>query len=106
MNRLTNWIKEHQVVAFFILTFAISWGMGFSYGAVMKWGQFLFAPLVFLATCGPALAGVIISAISNTSPREGKKRTVWIDSWDWTVKMSWFCTLHRLARYKRRIFHE
>lgn len=77
VNKITNWIKRHQIVAFFIITFAITWGLGFSYGALYK-GQFLMAPLVFVATCGPALAGISVSAISNTYPREGKKRTVWI----------------------------
>jgi len=78
MNKLTDWIKAHQIAAFFIITFAISWGLGFSYGAVMKQGQFLLAPLMFVATCGPALAGIIISAVSNTQPRQGTRRAFWI----------------------------
>lgn len=77
MNKLVNWIKRHQVAAFFIITFAITWGLGFSYGAFYQ-GQFLMAPLAFLATCGPALAGIIISAISNTQPRQGTRKAFWI----------------------------
>ena len=77
MDKLTGWIRSHQITAFFILTFAITWGLGFSYSAIYK-GRFLLAPLAFIATCGPALAGIGISAISNTYPREGKKRTVWM----------------------------
>jgi membrane protease YdiL (CAAX protease family) len=77
MNKLTDWIKNHQVTTFFILTFAITWGLGFSYSAINK-GMFLLAPLAFIAICGPALAGISVSAISNTYPREGTKRTVWI----------------------------
>ena len=61
MNHLADWIKRHQIIAFFVITFAITWGLGFSYSAFYK-GQFLMAPLAFLATCGPALAGIIISA--------------------------------------------
>jgi len=41
-------------------------------------GDFLLAPLVFLATCGPALAGIIISTICNTQTREGSNRSFWI----------------------------
>jgi membrane protease YdiL (CAAX protease family) len=78
MNKLTNWLKGHQIIAFFIITFAITWGLGFSYGAVMRQGQFLLAPLVFVATCGPALAGIIISAVSNTQPRQAASKTPWI----------------------------
>ncbi len=78
MNKLIAWIKGHQVSAFFILTFAITWGLGFSYDAVIRKGNFLLAPLVFIATCGPALAGIIITAITRTQPREGTKRAYWI----------------------------
>ena len=77
MNRLSDWIKRHQIIAFFVITFAITWGLGFSYTALYK-GEFLLAPLAFIATCGPALAGIIISAICNTQPRESSKRTFWI----------------------------
>jgi membrane protease YdiL (CAAX protease family) len=64
-------------VAFFIITFAITWGLGFSYSALNK-GQFLLAPLAFWATCGPALAGIIISAVTNTQPRRGTRKASWI----------------------------
>jgi uncharacterized protein len=77
MKKLADWIKNHQLAAFFILTFAITWGLGFSYGAVYK-SQFLLAPLAFVATCGPALAGIIISAVSNTQPRQGSRKAFWI----------------------------
>jgi hypothetical protein len=56
MNKLIESIKYHQVAAFFIMTFAITWRLGFSNCAVIKQGQFLLAPLVFVATYGPALA--------------------------------------------------
>lgn len=77
MKHLADWIKRHQIFAFFVITFAITWGLGFSYLAVYT-GKFLLAPLVFIATCGPALAGIIISAICNIHPKEGAKRTYWI----------------------------
>jgi membrane protease YdiL (CAAX protease family) len=78
MYKLTDWIKRHQVVAFFVITFAITWGLGFSYGAVLKRGQFLLLPLVYLATCGPALAGIILTAVTNTEPRQGTRKAFWI----------------------------
>jgi CAAX protease family protein len=77
MKKLTDWIKRHQIVAFFIITFAITWGLGFSYSAVYK-GQILLIPLAFVATCGPALAGIIITAVSNTQPRQGTRKASWI----------------------------
>ena len=78
MNKLTDWIKRHQVAAFFIITFAISWGLGFSWGAVLKRNQFLLLPLAFVATCGPGLAGIIVTAVTNTQPRQGPRKTFWI----------------------------
>jgi uncharacterized protein len=77
MNKLTNWIKRHQIAAFFIITFAITWGLGFSYLALYK-GEFLLAPLAFIATCGPALAGIISSAITNIQPRQGTRKAFWV----------------------------
>jgi len=78
MNKISNWIKQHQVVAFFTTTFAITWGLGLSYDAVMNRGNFLLAPLVFVATCGPALAGIIVAAVSNTEERLPKTRATWV----------------------------
>jgi len=78
MNKLTDWIKRHQIAAFFIITFAITWGLGFSYDAVMNKGISLLAPLVMVATCGPALAGIIITAVSNKQPNQGTRKAFWI----------------------------
>jgi len=30
MHKLSGWIKRRQVAAFFVLTYAITWGLGFS----------------------------------------------------------------------------
>lgn len=77
MNHITDWIKRHQIIAFFGITFVITWGLGFAYLGMYQ-GEFLLAPLAFIATCGPALAGMLISAVCNTQPREGSKRTYWM----------------------------
>ena len=77
MKKLTNLIKRHQIAAFFVITFAITWGLGFSYGCVLLRGQFLLIPLVVIATCGPALAGIIVTTITNTGPRRGTRREFW-----------------------------
>jgi len=69
MNKLINWIRYHQVAAFFIVTFAIMLGLGFSWNAVLNQDQGLLLPLAFVSACGPGLAGIIVSAISNTQPR-------------------------------------
>jgi membrane protease YdiL (CAAX protease family) len=78
MRKLIDWIKRHQLVAFFAIAFAITWGLGFSYGAVLRRGQFSLLPLVYLATCGPALAGIILTALANTEARQGTRKAFWI----------------------------
>jgi len=75
---VTDWIKHHQIAAFFIITFAITWGLGFSYIAVLQHGIYQLAIIVSLATCGPALAGILVTTIGNREPRTGSKKTRWI----------------------------
>ncbi|MCU0519073.1 MAG: CPBP family intramembrane metalloprotease [Anaerolineae bacterium] len=77
MAKLAGWIKQHQVVAFFLIAFAITWGLGFSYVAVYR-GAFLMLPLGVVSLCGPALAGIIITAVTNTESRQGSRRSQWI----------------------------
>lgn len=77
ITKTFKWIGSHQVTAFFIITFVITWGLGFSYKAVMS-GKYLVLPLMFLATCGPALAGIIVACISGSSRSSAKKRISWI----------------------------
>lgn len=96
MARLTDWIRRHQVGAFFIITFAISWGLGFSWDAVQNQNQYLLLPLAFIAACSPGLAGIIISAIINTQPRQGPRKAFWI-----AFLVAWFVsTLVYLANSK------
>ena len=78
MKKITDWIKHHQVAAFYILTFAISWGLEFSYDAIVNRDQYLLLPIAFVAICGPGLAGIIISAVINTQPNQGSRKVIWI----------------------------
>jgi membrane protease YdiL (CAAX protease family) len=78
VSKLTDWIKHHQIITFFVITFAITWGLGFSYSAVLNKGMVFLFPLVAVATCGPGLAGIIVTAITNPQPKHGTKRASWI----------------------------
>ena len=78
MKKIATWIRGHQIVAFYGIAFVISWGLGFTWSAIMNREQYLLAPLAFLAACGPGLAGIIVSAISNTQPRQGTRRAFWL----------------------------
>jgi hypothetical protein len=56
MKALKNWVIDHQVAAFFIIAFAITWGVGAPYDALLNDGQYLWLPVIFLAFTGPGLA--------------------------------------------------
>jgi membrane protease YdiL (CAAX protease family) len=73
--KLRAWIKQHHIVAFYAITFAISWGLWipFADALINRGADFLF-PLLVIATCGPALAAIIVTAISNTEERLPKTR--------------------------------
>jgi membrane protease YdiL (CAAX protease family) len=96
MKALTDLIRRYQVVAFFAIAFVISWGLAFSWDAVMNKDQGLLLPLVFISACGPGLAGIIISAVINTQPKQGSRKSFWI-----AFLVAWVvATLVCLANYK------
>jgi membrane protease YdiL (CAAX protease family) len=76
--RIIEWIRKRPIEAFFVITFAITWGLGFSYIAVLKHDQFLLISLASIATCGPALAGIAVSAVCNRGPKSGSARVRWV----------------------------
>lgn len=78
MDILKHWVSRHQLIAFFLITFGISWGLGFSYYAINVPGQELLFPLAAVATCGPALAGIIVTRLSSTGQKRGSSRSFWI----------------------------
>jgi uncharacterized protein len=88
MNTLFGWIKRHQVIAFYAIAFAISWGLAFSWDAVLNRDQGLLLPLAFVAVCGPGLAGIIISAIINIQQKQGPHKAFWI-----AFLVAWFISV-------------
>ncbi len=67
MNKLTSWIIRHQIVVFFILTFAITWGIGAF--AIFFPVQFraLFGgisethPLYYIAVAAPTISAILLA---------------------------------------------
>jgi hypothetical protein len=60
-----------------MITFSITWGLGFSYDAGLNYDQFWFGPLAYVATCGPALAGIIITTVCNPEAESGRASAWW-----------------------------
>ena len=87
MNRITSFTKQYPVVAFFILTYILSWGVGLLTDAVWEATQsvLLTLPLLILSLA-PLSAVLIVSALIG-----GKgailvllrKLTTWRVGWRW-----------------------
>jgi len=79
INKLTELIRRHQVVAFFVLTFAISWGLWIPFLPLIYSGkQPLLTPLLIFAAYMPAVAGITITRIIDPQPRQGSRKAPWI----------------------------
>jgi len=77
-EKFIDWIKQHQIAAFFSLVFAVSWPlMGLSF-----WGPFKSQPLQAVtgklwAFC-PALIALLISAVVEPGRKQANGRLRWI----------------------------
>jgi len=75
MRKIRTWIKDHQIAAFFIITYLISWGLMFPFAKLhfQKDSILAMIPLGW-GLFGPALAGIIITkVISPEKEKEGRK---------------------------------
>ncbi len=75
MRQLRSWVMNHEVLAFFLLTFLISWGTwiplagvyfnrnAYLAGVPMSWGVF-----------GPALAGILITRLIHPRAKGASRR--------------------------------
>ena len=71
MNKLTQWIKQHQVAAFFALTYALSWGLWLPWMLTRIELLELFG---FVALFVPALACIVIARIIDPGIAEDSRR--------------------------------
>ena len=69
MSQISAWIRKRPIVSFYVITFTITWGLGFSYIALIKNELFMLAPLFSVATCGPALAGIFVTTVADGRTR-------------------------------------
>jgi len=104
MNKLTELIKRHQVVAFFVLVFAISWGLWIPSLPLIYSGKMQFlAPLLIYGAFAPGLVGIIITRIIDTGQRQGARKSQWIAFMvAWVVAAGIF-VLHLVLRSKSNV---
>lgn len=77
MNTVSGWIKRHQVAAFIILTFLITWP-GFYIVYFLFPENDLVQVTGFLAVFSPAFSAMLISGIVDPLPKQGSSRQGWI----------------------------
>lgn len=78
MDTYTSWIKQHQVAAFYILVFGISWPAMIVAFFVFSHNAAAQAPFGLVATFSPVLIALMISAIVRPGPKRERTGTRWI----------------------------
>lgn len=74
MTNLTEYLKRHQLIAYFVLTYVITWGLLISIQPLFLNGQTTLAPLISLGVFGPALVSIGLSAILKKRPRQSSRK--------------------------------
>lgn len=83
MDRLTHWIRQHQVLAFFIITFAITWPGFFLVFFIFPGNQIVEA-VCSQVVFSPALSAMLIAGIAEPRPKLEPSRWRWV-----TFAVSW-----------------
>jgi membrane protease YdiL (CAAX protease family) len=85
MTNLTEYLKRHQLIAHFVLTYVFMWTLLILVQPLYLEGQRTVAPLLSLAVFAPALVSMGLSAVIKPRPRQGSRKpaviaffTVWI----------------------------
>jgi membrane protease YdiL (CAAX protease family) len=65
--KITDWIRQHQVAVFFILTYLISWLVWIPVALFIP-SEESFHPLNFLGGFGPFLSALVVTWIAETGP--------------------------------------
>lgn len=75
MRKLIEWIKKHQLIAFFSLTYLLAWGLMAPY--MLEMGE-IFEIVAIVGLFGPALANIIISRLVSQNPTDNPRTNRWI----------------------------
>ena len=74
MTNLTEYLKRHQLIAYFVLTYAFSWVLLIAFQPLFLEGQKSLAPLISLGIFAPALVSIGLSAVLKQRPRQGSRK--------------------------------
>ena len=74
MTNLTKFLKRHQLIAYFVLTYVFTWTLLILFQPLYLEGQRTVAPLISLGVFAPALVSIGLSAIIKPRPRQGSRK--------------------------------
>jgi membrane protease YdiL (CAAX protease family) len=74
MTNLTEYLKRHQLIAYFVLTYVVSWALWIPLQQLVLDGREYLMPLISLGVFAPALVGIGLSAIIKPRPRQGSRK--------------------------------
>lgn len=74
MTNLTEYLKRHQLIAYFVLTYVVSWALWIPLQQLVIDGQKSLMPLISLGVFAPALVGIGLSAVLKPRPRQGSRK--------------------------------
>ena len=77
LKRIAEWIRQHQVLTFFILAYAITWPGLFLVYFIFPGNQ-VVEVLAFPMVFSPALVAMLISGIAGPLPKHRGGRARWI----------------------------
>jgi membrane protease YdiL (CAAX protease family) len=78
VRKITAWVKQHQILAFYLLVYGISWPAMIVAFSVFSRNAAMQAPFGLMAVFSPALVALMISAISKPEPKQAKSPARWI----------------------------
>ena len=74
MANLTETIKRHQLIAYFGLTYVITWVFLILFQPIYLEGQRTVAPLISVGIFGSALVSIGLSAFFLPQPKQGSRK--------------------------------
>ena len=99
MNKVTDWIRRHHVLAFFILAYAMSWPLLLLYYYGFHGNPAVGALLEPLVVFSPALMAMLVSGIAEPLPKHEGSRSRWI-----AFLLSWLVSAPILILYAFKIY--
>jgi uncharacterized protein len=75
MAHLLDYIRRHQLIAYFVLTYLVTWTLLILFQPLYLGGQRIVAPLLSLGIFAPALVSIWLSSVLTPQTRRGSRTT-------------------------------